>query len=140
VVVVVPLVVRCRQAVNAPAAEADDPQQQRIHRQFLRMLGRQRAAIPPGQLRALMLMAEDRDFGSEDYETLLALDEDTPTKQLQRATPFEIRSLPAIEFVAPSAAAVADGDESRVKCLVCLEPFCAGEKLRLLPCLHRFHR
>jgi len=83
-------------------------------------------------------MSDDRDFGSEDYEMLLALDDETPTKQLQRATLSELRSLPVIDFVAPAG----DGsrDEGRVTCLICLERFAEGEKLKLLPCLHRFHR
>ncbi|CAE8585321.1 unnamed protein product, partial [Polarella glacialis] len=30
-------------------------------------------------------------------------------------------------------------DDSR-KCMVCLEQFQAGDSLRILPCLHRYHR
>ena len=46
----------------------------------------------------LRLMMLDRDFGSQDYEMLLGLDEHTPSAVLQAATPEEIRRFPVFRF------------------------------------------
>ena len=39
-----------------------------------------------------------------------------------------------------AAAKRAEVDTTDVACVVCLERFCAEEKVRVLPCLHQFHR
>ena len=94
------------------------------------------------QLQAMMMMGTDRDFGPEDYEMLLALDEHTPTKMIARASRGEISRLPTINYTPPredpSDPAKAK-EEARTRCLVCLEDFVPGETLRLLPCIHFFH-
>ena len=107
----------------------------------------------------LALMMQDRDFGSEDYEVLLALDENTPTQMLHAADASEIDRLPVYTFKAPpQASAPASGaaasssvpsdaaagastkpDGPPRSCSVCLEEFQDGESLRILPCLHSHH-
>lgn len=39
----------------------------------------------------------------------------------------------------PVAASTSDATTALNQCTVCLEPFRAGEELRILPCLHRYH-
>ncbi|KAA0166899.1 hypothetical protein FNF28_02971 [Cafeteria roenbergensis] len=83
-----------------------------------------------------------RDFGPEDYEMLLALDEHTPTKMIARASRGEISRLPTINYTPPRedpSDPAKTKEEARTRCLVCLEDFVPGETLRLLPCIHFFH-
>jgi len=96
------------------------------------------------QLQAFAMMGADRDFGAEDYDMLLALDEDTPTKQLARASRGEINRLPVIAYRSPTdGGATADSDgvkeEAKTRCLICLDDFEPSQRLRLLPCFHHFH-
>lgn len=94
------------------------------------------------QLQAMMMMGTDRDFGPEDYEMLLALDEHTPTKMIARASRGEISRLPTIKYAPPKedpSDPAKTKEEARTRCLVCLEDFVPGETLRLLPCIHFFH-
>lgn len=52
----------------------------------------------PLAMQRLRMLMTDRDFDSNDYEMLLALDEDTPTKMLQAATAGEISRLPVYSY------------------------------------------
>ena len=88
--------------------------------------------VPVGHIN---LLASDRDFDSNDYEALLALDENTPTTTLRAASDRDIEQLPVMSYrkkAVPAAGVV-------TSCAVCLEPFEEGEPLRVLPCFHQFH-
>ena len=50
---------------------------------------------------------------------------------LQGASEEEIETIPTIKVVEGEA----EGD-----CAICLEPFAAGDELRMLPCKHSFHQ
>eukprot|EP01138_Halocafeteria_seosinensis_P007993 gb/GECG01008166.1/.p1 GENE.gb/GECG01008166.1/~~gb/GECG01008166.1/.p1 ORF type:complete len:346 (+),score=28.34 gb/GECG01008166.1/:1-1038(+) len=100
--------------------------------------------------RNLALMMNEGNFTDQDYERLLALDEDTPTQVLQRASGHEINRLPTYTYEAPRAKEQEEttqtaGDEEdpdkelKRKCSICLAYFENGEQLRILPCLHQFH-
>jgi Ring finger domain len=95
--------------------------------------------VPLDRLQLLM-EAQHRDFGPDDYERLLALDDDTPTKRLVGARADEISVLPVVEYRARRGGGTDDREGMEgTDCKICLEPFEEGERLRLLPCLHRFH-
>jgi hypothetical protein len=99
----------------------------------------------------LRLLATDRDFTGEDYETLLALDENIPTQMFEAATEGEIRRLPV--WIIPktefnnnnsnnnnhSSTSASKRNNEVNQCLVCLEYFQGGDSVKTLPCLHRFH-
>lgn len=149
---------------HGPRRNGDIPVDRRLWEVLSARGGDDRSAR---QLRAMVMMGTDRDFDAEDYDMLLALDEDTPTKSLGRASVGEISRLPTITYKPPPAAqassstlaspslasssstssatvsnstsAAPDMEESRTKCLVCLEEFVESEELRLLPCFHYFH-
>eukprot|EP00742_Colponemidia_sp_Colp-10_P008582 GILJ01009306.1.p1 GENE.GILJ01009306.1~~GILJ01009306.1.p1 ORF type:complete len:210 (+),score=12.43 GILJ01009306.1:80-709(+) len=86
----------------------------------------------------------DRDFTSEDYESLLALDESIDTTVFQGATEAEIRRLPGYVYMenANNKSGVISSKSSSEKssCSICLESFNGGDLLRILPCLHQFHQ
>ena len=88
----------------------------------------------PEHLRMLLM---DRDFNSDDYEMLLQLDQDTPTQMLETATEFEIARLPVITLDKSQLSFARSKEDT--ECTVCLECFQLDDKLKLLPCLHRFH-
>ncbi|KAK9930806.1 hypothetical protein M0R45_018116 [Rubus argutus] len=70
-----------------------------------------------------------RDFNANDYEMLLALDENN--HQLGGATVNQINNLPQ---------STVQTDASEEACAICLETPTRGETVRHLPCLHRFHK
>jgi hypothetical protein len=92
------------------------------------MLGMQAAGLPPHML------FSDRDFGADDYEMLLRLDE---TVEKKGASSNTIEALPT-QTVPVGGITGAAGE--KLSCPVCLEEFVEGAELRSLPCLHRFHK
>ncbi len=85
------------------------------------------------RLRLAMARGEG-DFGPEDYEDLLRLDENIRTSRgLSEA---QIERLPRHTVTqAPKAPA----GETPVPCAICLDPVEKGQEMRRLPCLHYFH-
>jgi hypothetical protein len=83
----------------------------------------QRASIAELQPQPLRM---ERDFTGNDYDMLLELDRNVPDQGLHRA---QIERLP--EFVYE--------ESKEAQCAICLENFMQGERLRAVPCLHRFH-
>ncbi|KAH9609522.1 hypothetical protein KSS87_022514 [Heliosperma pusillum] len=74
------------------------------------------------------LLHSDREFGEDDYEMLLALDENNH------------------EHLGASVAHIANLPESQVRsestelCSICIETPAIGDTMRHLPCLHKFHK
>jgi Ring finger domain len=104
------------------------------------------AAMPvPGGLPAQLAFV-DRDFGPDDYETLLALDERIPSKGISTR---ELDRHTALTVVTPSspldltgddaAAAVAASSKESKECAVCLDVPSLGQCVRRLRCMHVFH-
>ena len=91
------------------------------------------AARGPGGL-PLSLAMSDRDFGPDDYETLLRLDERSVARRGASAADLAAHTAVA---AAPGGASGAPGADE--PCAICLEIPSAGEQLRRLPCLHGFH-
>ncbi|KAI0513975.1 hypothetical protein KFK09_010007 [Dendrobium nobile] len=69
-----------------------------------------------------------RDFNEDDYEMLLALDENNHNVG---ASERQINSLPQ---------SVIQNTDSEEACAVCLETPVVGDAIRHLPCLHKFHK
>ncbi|XP_024982471.1 uncharacterized protein LOC112518911 [Cynara cardunculus var. scolymus] len=74
------------------------------------------------------LLHMGREFNEDDYEMLLALDEDN--HRHGGATRAQINNLPESTVQA----------ENLQECSICLETPTVGETIRHLPCLHRFHK
>ncbi|KAI3697096.1 hypothetical protein L6452_29848 [Arctium lappa] len=74
------------------------------------------------------LLQVGREFNEDDYEMLLALDEDN--HRHGGATRAQINNLPESTVQA----------ENLQECSICLETPTVGETIRHLPCLHRFHK
>lgn len=74
------------------------------------------------------LLRIGRDFNENDYEMLLALDENN--HRHGGATRAQINNLPE---------STVQG-ENLQECAICLETPAIGETIRHLPCLHRFHK
>ncbi|KAJ4841886.1 hypothetical protein Tsubulata_014246 [Turnera subulata] len=75
------------------------------------------------------IMSIQRDFNANDYEMLLALDDNNVRIG---ASADQINSLP--EFVLQT------DDDFEETCAVCLDVPTVGETMRQLPCLHKFHK
>ncbi|XP_021835075.2 uncharacterized protein [Spinacia oleracea] len=74
------------------------------------------------------LLESDREFGENDYEMLLALDENNHTHL--GASVARIANLPE---------STVHNDNCEV-CSICLETPAIGDTMRHLPCLHKFHK
>ncbi|KAI3518502.1 hypothetical protein L1887_07307 [Cichorium endivia] len=74
------------------------------------------------------LLHTGRDFNENDYEMLLALDDNN--HQHGGATHAQINNLPESTVQA----------ENLKECAICLETPTIGETIRHLPCLHGFHK
>ncbi|XP_010243979.1 PREDICTED: uncharacterized protein LOC104587902 isoform X2 [Nelumbo nucifera] len=70
-----------------------------------------------------------RDFNENDYEMLLALDENN--HQHGGASLSQITGLPQ---------STVQTDNLEEACAICLETPKTGDKIRYLPCLHKFHK
>lgn len=70
----------------------------------------------------------ERDFNENDYEMLLALDENN---HHVGASEGQINNLPQSLF---------QNTDSEEACAICLETPSVGEAIRHLPCLHKFHK
>ncbi|KAL5699489.1 hypothetical protein ACHQM5_030382 [Ranunculus cassubicifolius] len=75
------------------------------------------------------LLQLNRDFNENDYEMLLALDENN--HQHVGANPGQINGLPQ------STVQSENYDEA---CAICLDTPTIGDTIRHLPCLHKFHK
>ncbi|KAG5183326.1 ubiquitin-protein ligase/ zinc ion binding protein [Tribonema minus] len=95
-----------------------------------RMLARHPQLANGGRL-ALLLM--DRDFDGDDYQMLLELDADNVAPAAVGATEAEIRRNPCFTVQESDAKQLARS------CSICLHTFCAGEEVRIVPCLHQYH-
>lgn len=102
--------------------------------------------LSPAQRQALALLSQQRDFTADDYDTLLALDDDqnNPSAILARAAPSELHPLPLYTFQGQGPGDASEAESSRSplphqQCSVCLETFHAGDRIRVLPCMHQFH-
>jgi len=100
----------------------------------------------PGGLPAQLAFV-DRDFGPDDYETLLALDEriaakkGVSTRELERHTSLTVvtPSSPLDLTGDDAAAAVAASSKETKECAVCLDVPSLGQCVRRLRCMHVFH-
>lgn len=72
------------------------------------------------------------DLYSEDTD-----DSDEPTRGLAQSI-IEGHTVGHV-YSGPAVSSSPRGQEER-KCMVCMEPFIAGDVLRALPCLHRYHQ
>lgn len=79
------------------------------------------------------LLFSDRDFNENDYEALLALDEQVENRKGASVEVIDV--LPTV--VVPAGGPAADAD---TRCSICLEDVMAGAVMRRLPCRHQFHK
>ncbi|XP_010475148.1 PREDICTED: E3 ubiquitin-protein ligase RNF12-A-like isoform X2 [Camelina sativa] len=75
------------------------------------------------------LLHMDRDFNEDDYEMLLALDENN--HRHGGASTQRINDLPE---------STVQTDKYDETCVICLETPTIGDTIRHLPCLHKFHK
>ncbi|XP_052789448.1 uncharacterized protein LOC128223960 isoform X2 [Mya arenaria] len=95
------------------------------------------------QLLASLLMTRAPDMmipgnvDMNDYEALWELAENLGEVRRVGMESADISHLP-VHVYQPSATSDSDGD-SKTDCLVCMEEFQAGERLKTLPCCHLYH-
>lgn len=70
-----------------------------------------------------------RDISANDYETLLALDQEAGVRR--GSDQSLINRLPSYK--------ITDGGKE-LSCSICLDALNAGDTARILPCLHQFHK
>ncbi|KAL8491189.1 hypothetical protein ACS0TY_023005 [Phlomoides rotata] len=75
------------------------------------------------------ILQADRDFNEDDYEMLLALDENN--HQHGGASTHRINGLPQ---------STVQSDNFEEACAICLDTPTIGDTIRHLPCLHKFHK
>ncbi|VVA89996.1 unnamed protein product [Arabis nemorensis] len=75
------------------------------------------------------LLHMDRDFTEDDYELLLALDDNN--HRHGGASTHRINNLPQ---------STVQNDNYQETCVICLETPTIGDTIRHLPCLHKFHK
>lgn len=75
------------------------------------------------------LLQTQRDFNENDYEMLLALDENN--HQHGGSSSRQINNLPQ---------STVQNESLQEPCAVCLETPTIGDVIRHLPCLHKFHK
>ncbi|RNA09415.1 phosphatidylinositol transfer [Brachionus plicatilis] len=73
----------------------------------------------------------DRDFTSDDYESLIRLDEQNSVKKCLRKE--EVQSLPCFPFKENNL------DQQENQCSICFDSYLKDEKIMSLACLHKFH-
>lgn len=86
---------------------------------------------------AMRLAMMDRDFTSSDYDTLLALDDESRAQTFNGLHQSSIERLPT--YAVPKATPNQSPTSKSENCSVCLEPKQEGEMVRALLCLHTFH-
>jgi len=90
--------------------------------------GRQLSSLSPDQIRLMT-----RDISANDYETLLALDEEAGIRRgvTRGSDQSLINRLPSYKITHGA---------KELSCSICLDTLNAGETARILPCLHQFHK
>jgi len=102
-----------------------------------RALGRAGGSLDPRHLRLALL---SRDFNSEDYEALLALDDDVTAQTRRGADQVQINRLACYTVTSRPDASKGTCQADPLVCAICLECLAAGDQARILPCLHQFHK
>ena len=90
-----------------------------------------------GRLAQLQLL--NRDFGEQDYEMLLQLDEPT-SQDRKKARSANAKLLEALPTRRVSKAEVKANDGEECTCVICLEGLRAQQQVITLPCKHEYHR
>jgi len=93
---------------------------------------------PGGGPRRRFLVSDGHNIDGMDYEQLLALQERVGAVS-RGASNEQIAALPTTRAQPPSTTSPTAAG-AQATCAVCLEDYGAGQALRTLPCLHRFHR
>eukprot|EP00428_Durinskia_dybowskii_P073713 CAMPEP_0170395282 /NCGR_PEP_ID=MMETSP0117_2-20130122/21693_1 /TAXON_ID=400756 /ORGANISM="Durinskia baltica, Strain CSIRO CS-38" /LENGTH=146 /DNA_ID=CAMNT_0010651577 /DNA_START=373 /DNA_END=813 /DNA_ORIENTATION=+ len=99
-----------------------------------------RAGGAQGALSNRMRMALlNRDFNGNDFEMLQALDDDPD--EHRGAQQELIDRLPLHVMTASELEENQAGDcGGSVACNICLAPYEAGDEVRTIPCMHKYHR
>ncbi len=118
--------------------EGDEAAAAATRNRLIRQLLRHGLTAAGGGRAAMLLATVDRDFNENDYQQLLALDENTPTQMLARADASEVRALPEV-VLPPTWTPAPSLAEDQRSCSICLSQYHGGERQRILPCFHRFH-
>jgi hypothetical protein len=107
-------------------------------------------SIPIRDVNRLRLALREGDFTPEDYEALLALDDDNELKFLRGASLSDIKRLPIlkipklnqvnfqenVEFCSQKLAKVL----LEKSCSICLEDYKELDDVITIPCFHQFHK
>lgn len=98
---------------------------------------------PPISVESLRLVMRERDMTGEDYDSLLQFNDEAgpATGALVNeigASQDEIDRLP-LRTLTPADDILMSDDNHQSRCAICLENYQAGERVRTVPCLHRFH-